>query len=244
MIEFSDIDGQHLAYDVTGVALLVVLDHGMADSGHSYRFVAPALVAAGSRVANVDTLGGGESSLGWDGYSRTDISGDLVAAIRHRGGPALLMGHSISGGAAAIAATTAPEVVAGVMGLFPFTRKQSVCLSGLFDLKRYRAGSTQLGRVMYLASLSAWMKYRDLAYPTKPPDRASTLSRIETTMGDPARMEARQAMCKSVPTDADLPVGLGELAVIEDAGQYPHAQTPDEVVALALPFLARTLARA
>ena len=43
---------------------------------------------------------------------------------------------------------------------------------------------------------------------------------------------------------ADLPDGLGELAVIDGAGHYPHAQTPDEVVALVLPFLARTTARA
>jgi hypothetical protein len=32
--------------------------------------------------------------------------------------------------------------------------------------------------------------------------------------------------------------------VIEGAGHYLHAQTPDQVVALALPFLARTLTRA
>jgi pimeloyl-ACP methyl ester carboxylesterase len=43
---------------------------------------------------------------------------------------------------------------------------------------------------------------------------------------------------------ADLPDGLGELAVIDGAGHYPHAQTPDEVLALALPFLARVLPRA
>jgi pimeloyl-ACP methyl ester carboxylesterase len=43
---------------------------------------------------------------------------------------------------------------------------------------------------------------------------------------------------------ADLPSGLGELAVIEGAGHYPHTQTPDQVVTLALPFLAKTLARA
>ena len=41
---------------------------------------------------------------------------------------------------------------------------------------------------------------------------------------------------------ADLPAGLGELAVIDGAGHYPHAQTPDQVAALALPFLAKTLA--
>ncbi len=43
---------------------------------------------------------------------------------------------------------------------------------------------------------------------------------------------------------ADLPQGLGELVVIEGAGHYMHAQTPEKVVALALPFLARTLTRA
>jgi pimeloyl-ACP methyl ester carboxylesterase len=43
---------------------------------------------------------------------------------------------------------------------------------------------------------------------------------------------------------ADLRTGLGELAVIDSAGHYPHAQTPDEVLALTLPFLAKTLTNA
>jgi pimeloyl-ACP methyl ester carboxylesterase len=34
------------------------------------------------------------------------------------------------------------------------------------------------------------------------------------------------------------------LVVIEGAGHYPHAQTPDEVLALALPFLTKTLRNA
>jgi pimeloyl-ACP methyl ester carboxylesterase len=43
---------------------------------------------------------------------------------------------------------------------------------------------------------------------------------------------------------SDLPNGLGELVTIDGAGHYPHAQTPDQVLALALPFLAKTLANA
>ncbi len=43
---------------------------------------------------------------------------------------------------------------------------------------------------------------------------------------------------------ADLPDGLGEVAVIDGAGHYPHAETPDAVLALVLPFLGRTLATA
>ena len=39
----------------------------------------------------------------------------------------------------------------------------------------------------------------------------------------------------------DLPDGLGELAVIDGAGHYPHTETPAALLALLLPFLARTL---
>jgi pimeloyl-ACP methyl ester carboxylesterase len=276
--EHLDIAGNTIAYDLSGEGPLVVLAHGMGDSRHSYRFVVPALVAAGYRVANVDIRGCGDSSLGWDGYSRTDIAGDLVAVVRHLGGPAVIMGQSISGGAATIAAATAPGVITGVIELAPFTRKQSVSLGGLFRIKRHRVASTQLGMTMALGSLPAWKKYLDLAYPTKPADWNGELGRIDTKMSEPGRMKALQAMCKTAPTDAgaqlpnvkcpvliiqgsldpdwadpraegekivaDLSIGLGELAVIDGAGHYPHAQTPDEVLALALPFLARTLSNA
>ena len=264
-----------IAYDVTGNGPLVVLAHGMGDSRHSYRFVVPALVAAGYRVANVDIRGCGGSTTGWEGYSRTDIAGDLVAVGRHLGGPAVLVGQSISGGAATIAAATAPELITGVVELAPFTRAQSVSLAGLLRVRRHRAGSVHLGATMALGSLSAWKKYLDLAYPTKPGDWDAELDRITATMAEPGRMKALQAMCKSAPTDAgaqlgnvrcpvlvieggldpdwadpraegekilaDLPAGLGELAVIDGAGHYPHAQTPEQVLALTLPFLARTL---
>ena len=278
MTEYLSIADNKIAYDVTGEGPLVVLAHGMGDSRHSYRFVAPALVAAGYRVANLDIRGCGDSSLGWAGYSRTDIAGDLVALVRHLGGPAVIMGQSISGGAATIAAATAPELIAGVIELAPFTRQQTVALGGLLRVKRHRTASTQLGLTMALGSIASWKKYLDLAYPTKPADWPTELARIEQKLGEPGRMAALQAMCKTKPTDAgaqlahvrcpvlvvegsldpdwadpraegarviaDLSPGLGELAVIEGAGHYPHAQTPDEVLALALPFLARTLADA
>src|SRR3978361_432417 len=85
------------AYAVTGARPVCLLAHGIGDSRHSYRFVAPALAAAGYRVANVDIRGCGDSSLGWDGDTRTHIAGDLVAVVRHLGGPAVIIGQSISG---------------------------------------------------------------------------------------------------------------------------------------------------
>ncbi|MGC5014370.1 hypothetical protein ACLQ2R_26700 [Streptosporangium sp. DT93] len=49
MTEYLSINGNTIAYDVTGEGPLVVLAHGMGDSRHSYRFIVPALVAAGYR---------------------------------------------------------------------------------------------------------------------------------------------------------------------------------------------------
>ncbi len=278
MTEQLSIGPNTIAYDVSGEGPLVVLAHGIGDSRHSYRFLAPALAAAGYRVANVDIRGCGDSSLGWDGYSRTDIAGDLIALVRHLGGPAVIIGQSISGGAATIAAATAPELVTGVIELAPFTRKQSVDLAGLARVKRFRSGYTQMAKVMVGGSLASWKKYLDVAYPSKPADWDAELARIEAKLGEPGRMKALQAMCKANPGDAgaqlanvrcpvliiegsadpdwadpraegekivaDLAAGLAELAVIDGAGHYPHAQTPAEVLALALPFLARTTARA
>jgi pimeloyl-ACP methyl ester carboxylesterase len=278
MTEYLSIGAGTIAYDVTGEGPLVVLAHGMGDSRHSYRFLVPALAAAGYRVANVDIRGCGDSSPGWDGYSRTDIAGDLVAVVRHLGDPAVIIGQSISGGAATIAAATAPELVSGIVELAPFTREQSISMGGMVRVKRYRSGSTHLMMTLLRGSVSSWKKYLDLAYPTKPADWAGELARIEAKLGEPGRMEVLQAMFKTDPGDAgakladvtcpvlvvegsldpdwadpraegekivaDLPAGLGELVVIDGAGHYPHAQTPEKLLALVLPFLARTAARA
>lgn len=275
MTEYLTLDEGTIAYDVSGEGPLVVLAHGMGDSRHSYRFVVPALVAAGYRVANADLRGCGDSSTGWSGYSRTDIAGDLVALVRHLGGPAVIVGQSISGGAATIAAATAPDVIVGLAELAPFTRSQSVDLGGLLRNRNHRTGTVRLARMMLTGSVTAWLAYLDLAIPTKPADWSRERSRIESTLGRPERMHVLTAMAKSAPGDAgthlgrvgcpvlviegsadpdwadpraegerilaDLPAGLGELAVIDGAGHYPHTETPDEVVALLRPFLARTL---
>ena len=190
-----------LAYEVAGEGPLVVLAHGLGDSRHSYRFVVPALVAAGYRVANLDLRGCGDSSVGWDGYSRTDIAGDLVALVRHLGGPAVLVGQSISGGAVTIAAADAPDLVVGAVELAPFTRTVSYSLGGLLRVPRYRRGFWLLGRTL-LGSRAAWKGYLDLAYPTKPADWDAELGRIDTTLAEPSRMKVLQAMCRANPADA------------------------------------------
>ncbi len=267
-----------LSYDLIGEGPLVVLAHGMGDTRHSYRFVAPALAAAGYQVANVDIRGCGDSSADWDGYSRTDIAGDLVALVRHLGGPAVIIGQSISGGAATIAAATAPELITGLVELAPFTRAQSISVGGLLRNRRYRSGSVSLMRTALFGKVSSWVRYLDLAVPVKPSDWDRELARIAAVLEDPSRMKVLRAMFGTDPSDAgaqlghvacpvlvvegsldpdwdspraegekiiaDLQPGLGQLVVLDGVGHYPHTQAPDQVTALALPFLAEVLPRA
>jgi pimeloyl-ACP methyl ester carboxylesterase len=277
MTEFLDVAGGRIAYDVTGSGPLVVLSHGIGDRRQAYRFLAPKLAQAGYRVASADLRGHGESSMGWksvtgkDAITRTDIAGDLLALIRHLGGPAVIVGHSISGGAATIAAAMEPELVSGIVEINPFTKTQKISLGGLLRIRRYRRGMTFLVGTQLLKNLGLWMRYLDVAYPTKPADYAEYMAALAAKLREPGRMAEFMKTGKSTPADAGaqlpnitcaalvvmgtldpdfadpraegdaivaaMPSGLGTVAMVNGAGHYPHAQSPDEVAALVIPFL-------
>ncbi|BET45431.1 alpha/beta fold hydrolase [Streptomyces tendae] len=207
MTEYLAVDSGTIAYEVTGSGPLIVLAHGMGDSRAAYRAVVPQLVTAGYRVAAVDLRGCGESSVDWPAWSRSDIAGDLLALVRHLGGPAVLVGHSVSGGAVTIAAAREPSLVTSVVELAPFTRKQSVRLGDL-RVRRFRRGMVRLLGAGLLGSLRLWRSYLDVAYPgVRPADWAERLGRIETLLREPGRMKAMQAMGRSAPTDAGARLG-------------------------------------
>ena len=50
----------------------------------------------------------------------------------------MIIGQSISGGAATVAAATAPDLITGAVELAPGTGSQSFDLGGLVRVKRYR----------------------------------------------------------------------------------------------------------
>ncbi|MEV5746459.1 alpha/beta hydrolase [Actinoallomurus sp. NPDC052308] len=272
MTEFLNVDGGRIAYEVAGEGPLVVLAHGMGDLRSAYRHLAPRLVAAGFRVASADLRGHGESSTGWASYTRTDTAGDLLALIRHLGGPAVVVGHSFAGGAATIAAAQEPELVGAVVEIAPFTRAQKLDLGGLLRVGRYRKGLTLLMRTAMTGSVESWTRYLDHAYPgTKPADFADQVGAIRASLSDKDRMTALRKMGQSKPTDAGaqlpnltrpalvvmgtldpdwadptaeadgvvaaMPAGRGTVAMIGGAGHYPHAQFPEEVAAVMVPFL-------
>jgi len=269
--EFLDVDHGRIAYDVIGRGPLVVLSHGIGDHRQVYRFLAPKLAGAGYRVVTADMRGHGESSMGWDSITRTDVAGDLLALIRHLGGPAVIVGHSLSGGAATIAAAMEPELISGIVEINPFTKTQKLDLGGLLRIGRYRRGLILLAGAGLLGSLSIWMRYLDLAYPVKPADYAGYMAALRAKLSEPGRMAEFKKTGKSTPADAAaqlpnitcpalvimgthdpdfadpraegdaivaaMPAGLGTVAMIDGAGHYPHAQSPDEVSAVVIPFL-------
>ncbi|MFE7330257.1 alpha/beta fold hydrolase [Streptomyces sp. NPDC057565] len=230
MTEYLAVDGGTIAYEVAGSGPLIVLAHGMGDSRAAYRAVIPPLVAAGYRVATVDLRGCGESSVGWPAWSRTAIAGDLLAVIRHLGGPAVLVGHSISGGAATIAAAQEPSLITAVVELAPFTRKQSIRLADL-RVKRFRRGMLRLLGTGAFGSVPLWRSYLDVAYPgVKPADWAERLDRIDSLLSEPGRMKALQGMGRSAPTDAGAQLGKVRCPVLVVMGTLdpdwadPHAE--------------------
>jgi pimeloyl-ACP methyl ester carboxylesterase len=240
MTRYLTVDGGTLAYEVTGDAgPLVVLAHGMGDSREAYRFVVPELVAAGYRVAAVDLRGCGESSVGWASYTRTDIAGDLVALVEHLGGPAVLIGHSISGGAATIAAATAPVQVTAVVELTPFTHAQHLALGDL-RVPRFRRGMLHLLGTGLFGSVGQWNKYLELAYPgPKPADWAARLEQIDAMLREPGRMKAQQRMGRSGAGDAGAQLGNVRCPVLVVQGtldpDWASPRAEGEAIVAALP---------
>jgi len=271
MTEFVDVPGGRIAYDENGSGPLVVLSHGIGDRRQVYRFLAPKLAHAGHRVANADLRGHGESTMGWTSITRTDVAGDLLALTDHLGGPAVIVGHSISGGAATTAAATRPEQASGIVEINPFTMAQKINLGALLRIRRYRRCGTLLTSTQVFRSLGLWMRYLNLAYPTKPADYADYMSALAAKLREPGRMAEFMKTFKSTPADAGaqlpnvrcpalvimgtldpdfadpqaegdavvaaMPAGVGTVATVDGAGHYPHAQSPDAVAELVIPFL-------
>lgn len=238
MTEYLAVDGGTIAYEVAGSGPLVVLAHGIGDSRAAYRSVIPQLVAAGYRVAAVDLRGCGESSVDWSDWSRTAVAGDLLAVIRHLGGPAVLVGHSFSGGAATIAAAQEPSLITAVVEVAPFTRKQTTRLGDL-RVKRFRQGMLRLLGTVVFGSVPRWRSYLDVAYPgAKPANWAERLGRIDSLLREPGRMKALQGMGRNAPTDAGAQLAgvrcpvLVMMGTLDPDWADPHAEGSAIVEAL------------
>ncbi|GLY70975.1 alpha/beta fold hydrolase [Amycolatopsis taiwanensis] len=244
MTEFVTLEGGRIACDVIGDGPLVVLSHGMGVWRQDYRDLVPLLADAGYRVVNADMRGHGESSLDWPSVtgkaaiSRTDVAGDLLGVIRHFGGPAAIVGHSLAGGAATIAAAQAPELVTAIVEINPFTRVPRLDFSALFTNRRYRRGMTRLLGTQLLKSPRLWRKYFDIAYPTKPGDYQQHIENLMTILGQPGRWEEFMKTGKTNPADAEAQLPGVECPVLVIMGaedpDFPDPQAEGEAIVAAL----------
>ena len=238
-LSYVEVPGGRIAYDVAGQGPLVVLSHGIGDRRQSYRFLAPLLVKAGYRVAAADMRGHGDSSIGFESISRSDVAGDLLALIRRLDGPAVIVGQSLSGGAATIAAAQAPELVAAIVEINPFTRTQKPNVGALLRVGRYRRGILRLGGTQLFRSLSAWLRYLDVAYPTKPADYDDYMAALRAKLREPGRMAEFMKTFKSTPADAEAQLANVQSPALIVMGtadpDFPDPAAEGEAIVAALP---------
>ncbi|MCF4121440.1 alpha/beta hydrolase [Antribacter sp. KLBMP9083] len=253
---FLDRPDGRLAYHVTGPddAPLAVALHGMGANRHAFRLLAPALVEAGFRVASLDLRGHGESTAVWPAYDAERVAEDAIALVHELGGgPAVLVGSSVSSGAVTFAAARSPQDVAGivlvgattiqrpmnpVMRLAFWAVTHSVTLWGTFYRSLFKAG-----RPAGFADDTAGL-LRQLREPGRLHAVAAVLEPTSVWWADgPAAevtcpvlvvMGTRDPDFKDAAAEARAAVGAftgteAQLLLVQGAGHYPFLETPDEV---------------
>lgn len=263
-VQFLDRTEGKIAYEISGDGgPLVVCAPGMGDLRSVYRFVVPTFEEHGYRVVTMDLRGMGDSSVDWSDYSESAIGSDIVALVKHLdAGSAILIGNSISAGAAVWAAAEAPQVVAGLVLVGPFARQVTIprLKEFLFRLALARPWG-----------VATWVGYQaSKLYPSSKPHDMEAYSRaVKANLREPGRMrafqhmagtnhlaaEARLARVKAPAlivmgtADPDFPDPKAEanllaerlrgaVVLIEGAGHYPQAERPGTFSTKVLDFLA------
>ena len=254
-------DGR-IAYEERGAGPLVLLVPGMGELRASYRFLAPLLAEAGYRVVSTDLRGHGDSGTTFTSYGDVATASDVAALVEALGGPAVVVGNSLAAGAAVIAATDHPDLVAGLVLLGPFVRNPTVRRSAAL---LFRAMTVPL----WIAA--AWRAYMPSLYAGRPPvdfdayrravhaalrrpgyaEAFSRTARETDHAPAEARLDAVTAPVLVVmgARDPDFPDPTAEahwigerlhapVVVVPEAGHYPQAQRPDLTGAAVLDFLA------
>lgn len=266
-IHFLNRGEGRIAYTVEGSGPLVVLSPGMGDLRASFRFTTPALVEAGYRVAVADLRGHGDSDATFTGYGDTDTAEDLAALVAELGGPAVIVGNSLSAGAAVLLAAAHPGLVNGLVLIGPFVRNQPVNLITrlLLRLALARPWTAQAWKA-YLPSLYAGAKPADFpAYRAsvhsamRGAGRAAAFRATAGTDHAPAadaltgvRAPVLVVMGAKDPDFTDPKAEArwisdqlnGSVLMVEDAGHYPHSQQPDVVNPVLVGFLDEAARRA
>jgi pimeloyl-ACP methyl ester carboxylesterase len=257
-----------IGYDTQGAGPLLVLVPGMGELRSSYRFLTPALVAAGYTVATTDLRGHGDSDTTFSAYGDVETAGDISALIDELGGPAVIVGNSLAAGSGVIVAADHPGQVTGLVLVGPFVRNPQLgrLMSALF---RAMTAPLWVARVWkaYLPTLYAGQKpvdfdsYRASVFASlRRPAYGKAFSKT-TRQTDHAPAEARLAavtapvlviMGERDPDFKDPAAEArwigetlhAEVVLVPEAGHYPQSQQPQITSDAVLGFLETVLHRA
>jgi pimeloyl-ACP methyl ester carboxylesterase len=254
--------GGRIGYDVAGDGPLVVLVPGMGDLRASYRFLAPALRHAGYRVACADLRGHGDSDTTFASYGDEDTASDVIALITELGGgPAVVVGNSMAGGSAVLAAARRPELARGLVLVGPFVRDAAVGPLRRVLLRAAMAPPwAALSWKAYLPKLYAGQRPADfgeyrsqVVTALRRPGYAAAFSRTTRTSHAPAAARLGEVTAPVLVVmgeqDPDFPDPRAEadwiaaslhaqVVMVPRAGHYPQSQQPDITTAAILRFLA------
>lgn len=257
---FLDRGAGRIAYDVTGQGPLVVAVPGMGDLRSTFRHLTPALVDAGYRVATMDLRGHGDSDATFTAHDDEAAAGDVQALVEHLGGPAVLIGNSMGAGAVTLVAARRPDLVRALVLIGPFVRNPE---TGAATLMAFRAmmGGPWAGRVWTAYLPSLYPGRRDEGFQAHRQAIAASLRRpghrrafTATTRTSHAPVEAVLDRAQA-PTlvvmgerDRDFPDPAaeaalvaerlrGRVALVPEAGHYPHAEFPERTMPPILDFL-------
>jgi pimeloyl-ACP methyl ester carboxylesterase len=232
----------------------------MGDLRTTYRFLVPALVEAGYRVATMDLRGHGDSDATFSSYDDEALASDAIALIEELGGPAYVVGNSMGAGAAVIAAATRPELVSGLVLIGAFVRDPRIgrFTGALIRLLMWPPWARLMWKA-YLPRLYAGTKPTDFdAYresviaAMRAPGRTRAFSRTTRTSHAPAEARLSQVKAPALivmgAVDPDFPDPKGEaewiasrsdgeIVIVDDAGHYPQSQAPEVVNPAVVAFL-------
>ena len=255
-----------IAYDVAGDGPLVVLVPGMGDLRDAYRFLAPALVEEGYRVASTDLRGHGDSDATFSSYGDVETAGDVLALIEELGGPAVIVGNSMGAGAATLAAALQPDLVGGLVLVGPFVRNGEMSMMQRVLLRVAMARPW---------AASAWKSYMPKLYAGQRPEDfedyrkqvvaslrrtgyAKAFSLTKRTDHTPAEARLADVSAPALVVmgeqDPDFPdpraeadwiaqVLGAEVVMVGEAGHYPQSQRPEITTAAIVGFLATVNSR-
>lgn len=259
------VDGGNISYEIAGDGPLVVCVPGMGDLRATFRFLAPALVEAGYRVAVIDLRGHGDSDTTFDSYDNEGNARDVTALVDHLGGPAVIVGNSMGAAIGALIAAHRAELVSGLVLVGPFVRdgKVGAVLQAVMNLltspalvaftwKNYLPtlykGTKPADLSEYVAAVIAGMKGRSRAI-----SKTMSTSHASAELALPEVHTNVLVVMGELDPDFPSPVDEahwitsqlgGEVLMVPDAGHYPQAQRPDIVVPAIEAFLAKATKRA